>query len=161
MQSFSRLLERLADSGLEFVIVGGFAAVSHGSAYVTKDVDICTIFSAENIARLREALRDLNPHHRMLPGELSFLTAPPPGETVQNLYLRTDLGVIDVLSSVLGVGDFVRLKQRAEILEIDGRKYRVMSLQDLISAKEATGREKDLLTAKELRAIAAKRADPA
>ena len=35
--------------------------------------------------------------------------------------------------------------------------YHVMSLEDLIAAKEALGREKDLLAAKELRAIAAKR----
>ena len=43
MQSFSQLLAKLADAGLDFVIVGGYAAVSHGSAYVTKDVDICMV----------------------------------------------------------------------------------------------------------------------
>ena len=157
MQSFSRLLKRLADSGLEFVIVGGFAAVSHGSAYVTQDVDICILFSEENILRLREALKDLHPHHRMLPQRLSFLTDPPPGQPVANLYLQTDMGMVDILSSVLGVGDFARLKSRAELLRVDGTGYYVMALDDLIAAKEALGREKDLLTAKELRAIAAKR----
>ncbi|MEJ1973282.1 MAG: hypothetical protein WDM96_12715 [Lacunisphaera sp.] len=77
---------------------------------------------------------------------------------MQNPYLQTDLGMIDILSSVLGVGDFNRLQQTAERLEVDGRAYRVMALRDLITAKEALGREKDLLTAKELRAIAAERA---
>ena len=157
MQSFSRLLKRLADSGLEFVIVGGFAAVSHGSAYVTKDVDICILFSEENIARLREALKDVHPHHRMLPQRLSFLSEPPPGRPTANLYLQTDIGMVDILSSVLGVGDFVRLRSRAELLEVEGTGYYVMSLDDLIAAKEALGRDKDILTAKELRAIAAQR----
>jgi hypothetical protein len=66
--------------------------------------------------------------------------------------------MIDVLSTILGVGDFHRLQQAAEPLKFDERVYQVMSLPDLIAAKEAMGREKDLLTAKELRAIAAKRA---
>ena len=157
MHSFSQLLERLADAGLDFVIVGGFAAVSHGSAYVTQDVDICILFSEENVAKLRRALKDLHPYHRMLPGQRSFLTDPKPGEPLANLYLKTDFGMIDILSTVLGVGDFNRLKQQADRLELESRTYQVMSLADLIEAKEAMGREKDLLTAKELRAIAAKR----
>jgi len=82
---------------------------------------------------------------------------PPAGALVKNLYLQTDKGVVDVLSSVLGVGDFERLKRGSVEVEVDGYRYRVMSLVDLIAAKEAMGREKDLLTAKELRAIAAKR----
>lgn len=158
MHDFVSLLGRLADAGIDFVIVGGYAAVAHGSSYITKDVDICLVLSEENIARLRVALRDLNPQHRMTPQQLSFLIVPPPGTPLKNLYLRTDLGVVDILSSVLGVGDFARLRAGAELVEMDGRKFAVMSLDDLIAAKEALGREKDLLTAKELRAIAAKRA---
>ena len=106
--------------------------------------------------QVRELL-DRVPRHRMTPQRLSFLTHPPSGQPVNNLYLQTDMGVVDVLSSVLGVGDFPRLRDKAEELEIDGRTYRVISLEDLIIAKEAMGREKDLLTVKELRAIQAKR----
>jgi predicted nucleotidyltransferase len=157
MHNFSQLLARLADAGLDFVIVGGFAAVSHGSAYITKDVDICVVLSDETVETLRGALRDLHPFHRMTPQKLSFLVEPPAGQSVQNLYLHTDWGMVDVLSSVLGVGDFSRLRERSELIAVDGREYHVMSLSDLIAAKEALGREKDLLTAKELRAIAAKR----
>ncbi len=157
MQNFSQLLQRLSDAELDFVIVGGFAAITHGSAYLTRDVDICAVLTEENVARLRQALGDWNPRHRMTPQRLSFLTHPPAGQTLNNLYLQTDMGVIDIITSVLGVGDFVRLKDKAEELEVDGRRYRVISLEDLIKAKETMGREKDLLTAKELRAIAAKR----
>lgn len=157
MHNFSGLLARLADAGLDFVIVGGFAAVSHGSSYVTKDVDICVVLSHGTVEKLRTALGDLHPIHRMTPQKLSFMVDPPAGQPVQNLYLQTDLGMVDVLSSVLGVGDFLRLRERAEMIAVDGREYCVMALSDLIQAKEALGREKDLLTAKELRAIAAKR----
>jgi predicted nucleotidyltransferase len=157
MQDFSQLLRRLSDSGLDFVIVGGYAAISHGSSYLTRDVDICVLLTDENIAKLRRALGDWNPKHRMTPQKLSFLSYPPAGQPLSNIYLQTDKGVVDILTSVLGVGDFVRLKSHAEELEVDGQRYHVISLGDLITAKEAMGREKDLLTAKELRAIAAKR----
>jgi predicted nucleotidyltransferase len=157
MQDFSQLLQRLAEAKLDFVIVGGYAAISHGSSYLTRDVDICAVLTKENIAKLRQALAEWNPKHRMTPQKLSFLTYPPASQPLNNLYLQTDRGVLDVISSVLGVGDFERLKSQAEELEVDGQRYYVISLGDLITAKEAMGREKDLLTAKELRAIAAKR----
>jgi len=160
MQNFSHILQRLTDAGLDFVLVGGFAAISHGSSYLTKDVDICAVLTPENVAKLRQALAEWNPKHRMTPQKLSFLTFPPAGQPLNNLYLQTDHGVLDVISSVLGVGDFERLRREAEVLEVDGQQYRVISLGDLIAAKEAMGREKDLLTAKELRAIAAKRQSP-
>lgn len=157
IQNFDRLLHRLADSGLDFVIVGGFAAVTHGSALVTRDLDICVLLTDETVEKLRSTLADWHPKHRMTPQKLSFLDFPTAGP-VQNLYLETDFGVVDILSSVLGVGDFRRLRDAAEAFEIGGRTYHVISLEDLIVAKEAVGREKDLLAAKELRAIAAKRA---
>ena len=88
---------------------------------------------------------------------LSFLKFPKTGEALNDLYLETDIGVVDILSSVLGVGDFARLKNAAEKFEVDGRICWVISLPDLIVAKEAVGRGKDKLTAVELRIIAAKR----
>ncbi|MDB4473769.1 nucleotidyltransferase [Opitutaceae bacterium] len=157
MQNFSRLLERLADSGVDFVIIGGFAALTHGSSFMTRDVDVCADLNPENISRLREALKDWNPRHRMTPQRLSFLDHPPVGQCVNNLYIETDYGVLDLLSHVMGLGDFSRLQSGAEIVEVDGREYAVIGLPDLITAKEAVARDKDLLVAKELRAIAVKR----
>jgi Predicted nucleotidyltransferase len=157
MNNLHRLLQKLSDAGLEFVVIGGFAGVLHGSALVTNDVDICAVLSPENVERLRRALADAHPVHRITHQKLSFLDVPKPGEPVFNLYLETDDGIIDVLSTVAGVGDFERLKEQAIEVPLFGRRCRVISLEDLIRAKEAVGREKDLLAAKELRAIAAKR----
>ncbi len=157
MQNFEQLLQRLAEAGLDFVIVGGYAAISHGSSYLTRDVDICAVLTPQNLERVRQALGEWNPRHRMTPQKLSFLTHPPAGQSLNNVYLETDKGVVDIISSVLGVGDFERVKAQAEKVEVDGRRYGVISLPDLIAAKEAMGREKDILTAKELRAIQAKR----
>ena len=160
MPSLNHLLQRLAESGIDFVVIGGYAGVLHGSALVTRDLDICAVLTPENIERLREILKDLHPHHRLMPQRLSFLQVPKPGEPVNNLYLETDWGAVDILSSVLGLGDFERLKSKAEDFQLGGRRCRLIALGDLIHAKEALGREKDVLAAKELRAIAAKRERP-
>lgn len=157
MKSLHLLLQRLADARFEFVVVGGYASVLHGSAYVTDDLDICAVLTPQNVEILRTALADLKPCHRMTHQKLSFLEHPPVGHVVNNLYLETEGGVLDILSNVLGVGDYQRLRQSAIEVPLFGRKCLVISLADLIAAKEAMGREKDLLTAKELRAIAAKR----
>ncbi len=154
-----RLLHRLADSGLDFVIVGDFAAVAQGADLMdqmTSVFEICISPTDETVEKLRSVLADWHPKHRMTRQKLSLLEFPKSGP-VQNLYLETDFGIVDILSSVLGAGDFHRLKSTAEDFEIGGRTYRVISLEYLIAAKEAVGREKDLLAVKELKAIAAKR----
>jgi hypothetical protein len=147
------LLQRLCDADVDFVIVGGFAATLHGSSLVTRDLDVCAILSSENVEKLRAALRDLKPTHRLTPQRLSFLDNPDPGVEVRNLYLRTDFGPVDILSSILGVGDFDRVRFASIEVELFGRSCRVISLDDLIQAKEALGRDKDLLAVKELRAV--------
>lgn len=158
MRNLHLLIQRLADSGVEFIIVGGMAGVLHGSTYVTEDLDICAVLSPENVERLRAALRDLKPAHRLTHRKLSFIDHPPEGTALANLYLETEAGVVDILGSVLGLGKYEELSRNAVEVFFFGRKCRVVSLADLIRAKEAVGREKDLLVAKELRAIAAKRA---
>ena len=141
-------------------MVGGYAGVLHGSSYVTNDMDVCAVLSTENIAKLRQALADLKPVHRMTPARVSFLDYPPQNQSLANLYLETEAGVLDVLGNVLGLGDYEALAKNAVSIPLFGRTCRVISLADLIRAKEALGRDKDLLVVKELRAIAAKRGVP-
>jgi hypothetical protein len=153
------LLQRLSDADIDFVIVGGFAAMLHGSTLVTRDLDVCALLTRENVARLRETLRELNPVHRLTPQKLSFLDNPDPEVPLKNLYLKTEWGAVDILSSIMGVGDFERVRAASIEIELFGRRCRVISLGDLIEAKQALGREKDLLAVRELRAIAEKKKD--
>ncbi len=66
------LLRRLAQARVEFVIVGGYAGVVHGCTYVTQDIDVCCVFSPDNLLMLQEALSELHPVHRMTPGRVPF-----------------------------------------------------------------------------------------
>jgi molybdopterin-guanine dinucleotide biosynthesis protein len=53
-----QLIQRLSDAEIDFVIVGGFAGMLHGSSLVTRDLDVCAVLSRENVAKLRDVLRD-------------------------------------------------------------------------------------------------------
>lgn len=153
MSELNRLLQRLCDADIDFVVVGGIAATLHGSSLVTRDLDVCAVLTDGTVAKLRAALKDLHPSHRLSSPRLSFLDSPDPGVEVKNLYLGTDLGAVDILTSILGVGDFDRVRSASVQVELFGYRCRVISLEDLIRAKEALGREKDLFAVKELRAI--------
>jgi predicted nucleotidyltransferase len=153
VSDLNQLLQRLCDADIEFVIVGGFAATLHGSSLVTRDLDVCAVLSSDNVEKLRNALRDLRPAHRFTPQKLSFLDIPDPGVAMLNLYLSTEMGPVDILGSIMGVGEFEQVRAGAIEVELFGRRCRVISLDDLIRAKEALGREKDLLAVKELKAI--------
>ncbi len=157
MSELNGLLQRLSDAGIDFVVVGGLAAVLHGSSLVTRDLDVCASLSGTNLEKLRGALRDLHPRHRIATEQASFLENPEPGVSLQNLYFQTDLGALDLLGSITGVGDFDQVRESAVEVEIFGRNVKVIGLDQLIQTKEAVGRPKDLLAAMELRAIASKR----
>jgi hypothetical protein len=135
------------------VLVGGLAATVHGSALVTRDVDICAVLTPHNVQRLREILGELHPWHRFHGQHLSFMAVPIAGTDVKNLYLQTDLGALDILSEIKGIGDFAAVRKRATSITLFGRTCWVIHIDDLIRAKEAVGREKDLLAVKELKAI--------
>jgi hypothetical protein len=123
-------------------------------------MDRRSVLTDENIAKLRHALRDLNPTHRISSQRLSFLESDEPGVKWQNLYLQTDLGPIDILTSILGVGGFDRVNSAAVDIDLFERRVRVISVDDLIAAKEALGREKDKLAATELKAVRENRMKP-
>jgi len=150
MLSLGDLLQKLIDAEIDFVLIGGYAGVVHGSTMVTRDLDICALITPEQIEKLRTCLKEFHPTHRMTPKRLSFLDFPEDTKGVKNIYLETDLGVLDVISEVTGVGDFSRLSSQAIEIELYGRKCKVISVEDLIKAKEAMGRDKDKAVVKEL-----------
>lgn len=89
---FIKLLERLADAGVEFVLVGGFAGVVHGCTYVTQDIDICCDFYQANLLALQKTLSDLKPVHRMTPKRLKFKLTEKNWSDFENLHLDTKIG---------------------------------------------------------------------
>jgi len=153
MQNLGSLLDTLLKAKIDFVLIGGFASVIHGSSMVTQDIDVCMMINPAQIEKLRDCLREFNPTHRMTPKRLSFLEFPSDVSSLKNVYLETDLGVLDVISEVTGVGSFAAVSAHAAEIEIYGKKCKVISLEDLIASKKALGRGKDLVVVRELEVI--------
>lgn len=154
------LVELLASADVEFVIVGGLAAVVHGSAYVTNDVDVCYGRSAANVERLCRALSRVHPALRGAPRDLPFRLDPPTVAAGLNFTLETDLGALDLLGEVQGLGGYPQVAGQSEEVELFGRSVRVLTLEALIRAKRAAGRKKDLLLIPELEALLELRQPP-
>jgi predicted nucleotidyltransferase len=153
MKDLNQLLRFLLENKLDFVLVGGIAGVVHGSAQVTQDLDICLLTKAAAVEELRRILAPLHPKHRMTPQKLSFLTEPRDISAVNNIYLDTDLGPLDILSEIKGVGNFERILASSTLAHVFGLPCKVISLDDLITTKKAMGRIKDKAALVELLAI--------
>jgi hypothetical protein len=152
MQNLSELLRRLISSQVEFVLVGGFAAVAHGVTLVTRDVDICCRFGESNLMRIQSAFADLHPVHRSRP-DLPLQLSPEQCSMLKNLYLKTDLGVVDCLGEVLGIGNYEEVSKNSVEVELPYGKFRILHIDALIRAKEAMNRNHDKITVMLLKKI--------
>ena len=152
MQSLSELLRRLIAGQVEFVLVGGFAALAHGVMRSTRDVDICCRFSEANLMRIQQAFADLRPVHRPRT-DLPLALTPAQCARLKNLYLKTDLGILDCLSEVLGVGTYDEVARHCVELELPIGKCRVLDIDTLIVAKQAMDRDHDRITVRDLKEI--------
>ena len=153
MSDFLNLLQRLARTGVDFVIVGGYAGVVHGCTYVTQDVDICCDFSPANLLILQEALSGLHPVHHMTPGHKPLELTAAATADFKNLYLDTDIGRLDCLSHIEGIGGYEQVKQASERIGIEGMQLRVLTIDSLIAAKQAMHRPRDREAIRQLEAI--------
>ncbi len=119
--------------------------MAHGVTLVTRDVDICCRFSEANLMRIQEAFSDLHPVHRPRT-DLPLQLTPEQCSRLKNLYLKTDLGVVDCLGEVLGVGDFDEVLKNSIELELPYGNCRILDIDTLIKAKKAMNRNHDKIT---------------
>jgi len=159
MTDFRGLLEALSAAKVDFVIVGGLASTAHGSARLTRDIDIVYARSAENLKRLVAALAPHRPYLRGAPPGLPFLWDDATIQRGLNFTLTTTLGDIDLLGEIAGGGRFEDLISHTVELEMFGLACRCIDLPTLIHVKRAAGRPKDLEVLAELEALLEERDD--
>jgi hypothetical protein len=153
MTDFGQLLAALTGAGVEFVVIGGFAATAHGSAHVTVDLDVVYARTPANIARLATALEPLAPYLRGAPAGLPFRFDPPTISRGLNFTLSTTAGDLDLLGEATGGGTYDALRSRSELRELLGMQCRFVDLETLIHLKRAAGSPKDLERIAELEAL--------
>jgi hypothetical protein len=151
--NFPRLVQALADAGVEFVIVGGWSAILHGSSYTTQDLDLCFSRSRANIQKLVKTLEQFHPKLRDFPDGLPFVWDEATLRNGTLFTLSTDVGSLDLLGEVLGIGDFAQVRAASIQVEAFGRQIWTLDLPALIRAKEAAGRQKDLAILPELKGL--------
>jgi hypothetical protein len=136
------LLGVLREHEVDFVVIGGIAVAAHGYVRATRDVDIIPAPGRHNLARLLEALIDLDARHDLgdrrpeeMPVELDLDGLAQGG----NWFLSTRLGRLDVMQALEGARSYDGMRARAVVKE--GIAY--VGLDDLIALKDAAGRDVD------------------
>ena len=152
-QDDQALLTRLRGTGLDFVVIGGVCVVFHGAPLATFDLDICCPFGEENVRRIESAVADLRPFHRLTANRLPLEASRSAFGELRNLYLQTDLGKLDCLSEVSGVGDFQAVLKQSVVADFSYGQFRFLNLDALIASKKAVGRDRDLTAVRSLLAI--------
>jgi len=152
--NFEAIIAILARAGVEFVVIGGVAMLVHGVARVTQDLHICYARSAENIKRLAETLAPYHPSLRGAPEGLPFCFDEETIGHGLNFTLVTDLGDLDLLGEVAGIGSYPAVHVFSqEVEQPAGVKWRLLTVEGLIRTKRAAGRKKDLDVIPDLEAV--------
>ena len=147
------LLGLLNAHGVDFVVIGGIAAVLHGSPRITKDLDVVFAPDATNLRLLGRALADARARLRGAGDDVPFVPDERTLRNVQLLTLETDHGPLDVMVQPDGCPAYEQLRRHAQRAEVGAFGALVASIPDLIEMKRAAGRPKDLADIAELEAI--------
>ncbi len=153
MNAFEPQIALLVKHEVAFIIVGGLAAVSHGADYLTHDLDVCYARTPENLEKLARALQSVRARLRGAPAGLPFILDARTLKQGLNFTFDTDIGPMDFLGEVAGIGGYEDVQAGALHYELHGHQVLIVALGKLIAAKRAAGRPKDLIIIPELEAI--------
>lgn len=138
------LLHRLAGAGVDFVVVGGVAVAVQGYGRATKDLDITYATNPANLERLGQVLLDLDARLRGVGEAVPFIPDAGTLRRIAILTLDTTEGPLDLLVRPDGAAPYDELRERADVIDLDGVMIRVVDIDDLLSMKRAAGRPQDL-----------------
>lgn len=149
----------MASESVDFVVIGGVALAVHAAAYITYDIDFCFARSTSNLQRIANALNPFEPRLRNFPKDLPFVWDASTLSHGSLFTLETSIGDIDLLSEVAGLGTYEDVVRESITFPLYGFDVHVLSVDGLIKAKTAAGREKDIPGLKHLEAIKAAASD--
>lgn len=150
------MLLELFDLEAKFVVVGGVAAILHGSPLMTGDLDVVYSTEPQNLERLVAALQEMNaiyrdPAGRVIPPDIPKL------ESMKIHLLKTDYGSLDLLKTIGPDLAYEDLLEKTVAYEVEGVEVQVVSIEELIEAKELAGRPKDRIGVLYLRELLERR----
>jgi predicted nucleotidyltransferase len=153
----TKLLRRLVDGAVDFVVVGGVAVVAQAMPRWTKDLDICYATDAKNLDALGAVLVAARAMSHGADADLPFVPDARTLRRTQILTVTSPEGDIDLLVQPDGCPPYPELKANADRVEIGGFRVLIASIDDLIAMKRAAGRPQDLI---DLEALEIARSQP-
>jgi len=139
---FLELLKVLIRNSVDFIVVGGVAAVVEGAPITTLDLDVVFDHEPENVERLAAALDEVNARYRDIGGREIVPDARRLAGSASNL-LRTDFGPLDVLGEIGNGERFAALMKHSSIRVIGDHRVWVLGLAKIIETKEFANSPKD------------------
>jgi hypothetical protein len=139
------LLRELGDAGIDYIVVGGVAAVIHGAPITTQDLDIVPRQTADDLARLLEVLGRLDARFRPVRPDRDLAPTADQLAGTGQLNLITKHGPLDVLLRLHDARGYDELVGVSTEIVDDGIRLRVINLDTLIEIKRSTGRARDAL----------------
>lgn len=122
---------------VEYIVIGGYAVIVRGYSRSTGDIDIWVNKTLDNFNRLQKAIQ-----HFGLP-----TSAVKEDEFFSEEFDVFTFGkppyAIEIMTAVKGL-DFDSTFKKATMEQINDISVRIIHLQNLIEAKKAAGRSKDL-----------------
>lgn len=138
----SALLEGLINAEIEFILVGGLAAVVQGAPITTMDVDIVHRQTAKNIGKLLGFLKSIDAYHRRLDDKVIEPTAEHISGRGHALF-TTRLGPLDLLAIIEEGQSYEDLIDYTVEIEFRGHTIRVLDLEMLVKLKRSAKDPKD------------------
>src|SRR5262245_8685580 len=115
LAKIARLLQK---HQVEFIVIGGAAAVLMGSPLPTFDVDLCYRRTEENLKRLATALKEIHPTLRGAPPDLPFILDARSLALGSNFTFNTDFGALDLLAWVEPIGGYEQLRPNSHAVDL-------------------------------------------
>lgn len=142
-EDYKEILQIFIDNKIEFLVVGAYALGVYGWPRATGDIDLWVMASPQNSQKVYNALAQFGAPMEQI-NEKTFCE--------QGIVFQIGVAPrrIDIITKIDGV-DFQQAWAARQEFIIDSLKVPFISKQDLIKNKESTGREKDMLDAKQLR----------
>jgi hypothetical protein len=138
-----RTLRALRDGRVDFIVVGGVAAVLDGAPINTFDLDVVHSRSEANITRLLAVLEELDAVYRIQP-ERRIRPAASHLASAGHQNLITPYGPLDLLGAIGQNLGYDNLLPHSVVMDVgEGILVRVLDLETLIAIKEELGGEKD------------------
>ena len=136
------ILEGLIEAGVDFILVGGLAAVVQGAPVTTMDVDIVHNQSSENIAKLLSFLKSIDAFHRRPDDKV---IEPKEGDIsgIGHALFTTQLGPLDILAVIEEGRAYGDLLEHTVEIEFRNHTIRVLDLKMLIQLKRNSTDPKD------------------